>query len=390
MKIAYLYHRNAANAEVQSGRPASILRQLLCMGVGLENIFPLSAKVSRKSISKKILYRLTGHYYRGDRDPDYLAALAGEVRARMAGKNFDVIFCPGSEVISALEAAEPITFCADATFANLINYYHDFSRVSAEYRRKGHAQESAALKRANLAVYPSEWAARSAVDFYGASPARVEVIPFGANLGSENQRAQVERWINERPSDCVRLIFVGRDWTRKGGDIVVAAAQCLVAQGIRVELDLVGCAVPSRFANIPWIKAHGLLRPNVPSEHSKLSALFARAHFTFIPSRAEAYGMTFAEANAFGVPVIATATGGIPSIVRQGVNGFLLPLGAEGPAYAETIAKGFRSRSAYIKLAQASFDEFDLRLNWRVFCDRYLEAVVRTCGLQYRAKEEAQ
>lgn len=389
LKIAYLYHRDAANAEVQSGRPASILHQLRSLGVAVENISPLNARHSRTSFSKKLLYRLAGNFYRGDREPRYLAALAGEARGRMEGKSFDAVFSPGSEVVAALEVDIPVSFCADATFANMVNYYWDFSRVSAEYLRKGHAQESAALRRASLAVYPSEWAARSATEFYGIDPKRVAVIPFGANLGAENGREEVERWIGERPRDFLRLVFVGRDWKRKGGDLVIAAAAHLVAQGIRVELDLVGCEVPRQYQAISWIKTHGLLRPSVAGERLQLCALFAGAHFAFIPSRAEAYGMTFAEANAFGVPVISTSTGGITSIVRPGVNGYLLPLNAEGPAYAEVIAAAYHNPGEYTRLARASFQEFESRLNWRIFCTRYLEAAARMCGLPPRGRETA-
>ncbi len=357
------------------------------MGAEVNEIFPLQAKRSRGSLAKKILWRLAGRYHRGDRDPDYLTAFAQEAEARMRGKEYDIIFSPGSEVLAKLRSARPITFCADATFANLVDYYWDFSRTSPEYLRYGHAQEAEALKRASLAVYPSEWAARSAIEVYGMDPKRVEIIPFGANLGSCNEREQVNQWIDDRASDRVRLVFVGRDWKRKGGDIVISAARSLISRGLRVELDLVGCEIPREFRSIPWIKAHGLLRANVSSEQLKLSALFAQAHFVFVPSRAEAYGMTFAEANAFGVPAIATATGGIPSIVRQGVNGFLLPLNADGPAYAGVIAQAFRNRNAYRELAKNSFNEFDHRLNWRVFCSRYLEAVARTCDIKVYPKK---
>jgi len=66
------------------------------------------------------------------------------------------------------------------------------------------------------------------------------------------------------------------------------------------------------------------LDPGEPSSAGLLADLFKGAHFVFIPSRAEAYGMAFAEANAFGVPAIGTATGGIPSIIRDGFNGYTL------------------------------------------------------------------
>ncbi|HTB79458.1 MAG TPA: glycosyltransferase family 4 protein [Opitutaceae bacterium] len=379
MKIAYFFHRDAENPSVQSGRPASILAELRNLGVEIEPVFPLKIKPSPRWLAKKILYRLKGRYYRWDREPEYLASFAEEFSTKMSGKNVDVIFSPGSEVVSRLQTDRPVTFCADATFANLVDYYEDFTNVSREYFRQGHRQEAAALARTALAVYPSDWAARSAIDFYGTDPDKVSVIPFGANFGRQNKREQVWRWIEDRPRSCLRLLFVGRHWQRKGGELVVATAQRLIQSGYRVELDVVGCQVPRHHCNLTWIRQHGVLNSGIPAEVYKFSRLFAGAHYVFVPSRAEAYGMIFAEGNAFGLPVVTTATGGIPSIVRDGRNGLLLPLSAPASDYAEAISASFANREQYQQLCRQAFFEFERRLNWGAFCRQYLERVAECC-----------
>jgi glycosyltransferase involved in cell wall biosynthesis len=379
MTIAYVYQQNAANPNVQSGRPASILRELTARGVTVRPVFPMQTRVSRGSILKKALYRMTGRYYRGDRSPGYLSAVASEFARRTRGTAYDLVFSPGSEAVSKLDIPQPIAFCADATFANMIDYYADFGHLSSEYVRNGHNQEKAALRRAALAIYPSEWAARSAVEFYRADPAKVALIPFGANLGSENRRDQVEEWIARRPLERLRLLFVGRAWARKGGDLVVETAQRLVAKGFPVKLDLVTSEIPHRLHGMPWVIQHGLLDPNKPDTMEVLSDLFKAAHFVFIPSRAEAYGMVFAEASAFGVPSIGTATGGIPSVVHNGANGFTLPLSAGPSEFAELIAATFSRPEQYRDLCKNSFAEFEQRLNWRTFCARFLDLAQQCC-----------
>jgi glycosyltransferase involved in cell wall biosynthesis len=339
----------------------------------------MSTRMSRISTLKKVLYRFAGRYYRGDRDPGYLAAIAAEFDRRTRGVGYDMVFCPGSEAVSQLDIPRPIAFCADATFANMIDYYWDFSSLSSEYVRKGHLQEANSLRRASLAVYPSEWAARSAIEFYHADPTRVAIIPFGANFGAGNKREQVHQWIAGRPLESLRLLFVGRSWRRKGGDIVVEAAQRLVQKGIRVSLDVVSGDIPNGLHRIPWITHHGLLDPNKQDSAGLLNELFKRAHFVFIPSRAEAYGMAFAEANAFGVPAIGTATGGIPSAIHDGVNGFVLPLSAGASDFADLIAATFSFPERYQLLCRNSFDEFERRLNWRTFCSRFLDLASQHC-----------
>ncbi len=382
MKIAYLFHCDAANPAVQSGHPASILEGLRRQGADIEPVFPLQTRI-RPALPQKLCYRLGGRLHRADRDPEYLSAAAAEFAARTAGKSFDLVFSPGSEMISHLSTPVPLTFCADATFANMVDYYWDFTRLSADYLRKGHAQEAAALARASLAVYPSAWAARSAIRDYGADPAKVAVIPFGANLGRDNPRGQVLEWIERRPREPLRLLFVGRHWQRKGGDLVVGAGYCLAKLGRRVVVDIVGCEVPATHRGLPWLRGHGLLRRDLPGQMARLRELFAAAHFVFVPSRAEAYGITFAEAGAFGVPSVATDTGGVSAVVENGYNGFLLPPDADAAAYADAIAAAFESRDGYERLCLQSHERFRQRLNWDAFCRSFLElAAARAPGLR--------
>jgi glycosyltransferase involved in cell wall biosynthesis len=375
MKIAYVCHENAADPAVQSGRTATHLEEFERRGLEVDRLFPLHVPHTGIDLAKKAGYRLMGKYHRRDRDETYLAALADEFERRAAGREYDVIFCPGTEVITKLRTHTPIAFCTDATFANLVDYYWDFTGLSAEYLRNGHAQERAALARADLAFYPSEWAARSAVNDYGFDPARIRVVPFGANHGRHNERASVLRWIAARPTDHLRLLFVGRHWDRKGGELVVATALCLIAHGHPVILDVVGCDVPSQHQDVPWIRRHGLLNQRDPAGVAQLHRLFAEAHFLMVPSRAEAFGIVFAEANAFGVPAIATDTGGIAGAIRHGQNGLLLPLSATPADFADAIVATFHDPGHYQALCRRSFDEFDERLNWRAFTDKFIETV---------------
>ncbi|MEJ1973907.1 MAG: glycosyltransferase family 4 protein [Lacunisphaera sp.] len=373
MKIAYVYHDDAADPSVQSGHPEAVLTELLRLGHEVERIFPLSVPFAGTEFAKQVGYRILGRHHRPDRNLVYLDALAAQFAARIKGRAFDLIVSPGSEVISQLQTSIPIAYCADATFSNLVDYYWDFTDLSAEYRRQGHEQETAALARAMLAVFPSEWAARAAIERHGADPAAVAVIPFGANLGRDNPREEVFAWIDRRPAAPIRLLFVGRHWARKGGDLVIATALCLSAHGHPVTVDIVGCDVPAEYRNLPVIRAHGLLHQRNPEHMIALCRLYREAHFLFVPSRAEAYGFTFTEANAFGVPPVATATGGIPSIIRHGHNGILRPIGALPSDYADAIVSVFSDRARYREMARRAFTEFEERLNWNVFTRKFLE-----------------
>src|SRR6266849_969607 len=86
--------------------------------------------------------------------------------------------------------------------------------------------------------------------------------------------------------------------------------------------------------------------------------------FLLVPTRADCTPIVFCEANAFGLPVITTDTGGVAEVVRDGENGFLLPYSARGAAYADVIAKAYRDDQRYAELVSASRTAFENRLNW--------------------------
>jgi glycosyltransferase involved in cell wall biosynthesis len=69
-----------------------------------------------------------------------------------------------------------------------------------------------------------------------------------------------------------------------------------------------------------------------------LPAIYAAADLYLWPAINEAYGMTFLEAQAAGLPVIAGRTGGVPAVVADGVTGLLTPPGDAG-AFADAVGR---------------------------------------------------
>src|SRR5436190_335365 len=82
-------------------------------------------------------------------------------------------------------------------------------------------------------------------------------------------------------------------------------------------------------------------------QRRQLEKLFETSDFLLLPTRSECYGMVFCEASAYGLPSITTDTGGISGAVKDGENGFMLPLSARGQEYAEAIAKVYLDDQLY-------------------------------------------
>ncbi len=365
MKISYVTRYDASDVHNWSGLGHFIARSLEAQHVdidyvgGLQQHVPLSIRVKSK------LYRLAGKKFYPDRDPAIANQMAMEVHRRIS-KDSSVIFSPGTVPIALLKTNKPKVFYTDATFAGMVDYYDSFTRLSRETIKNGNYLEQQALDTSTLAIYASDWAARTALENYSVDPAKVKVIPFGANIQSSRSLADIRELVKRRSSAECRILFLGVDWIRKGGDIAVETVKQLNKAGLRTTLHIAGTRDLPIDPLPDFIIDHGFISKSSQAGEDKLNQLIAESHFLLLPTRAEAYGLVFCEANSFGVPCLATAVGGIPTIIKDDLNGKTFVLSAGPEEYASYILSLFSDRRTYEELCYSSFEEFQRRLNWKV------------------------
>jgi glycosyltransferase involved in cell wall biosynthesis len=94
-----------------------------------------------------------------------------------------------------------------------------------------------------------------------------------------------------------------------------------------------------------------------------------------VPSLAEMFGLVYCEANSFGMPAIATKTGGIPSVIKHNKNGLIYNLEESSINIANDIKQIFTNKDLYMQLAKSSFNEFETRLNWDVACKKAIAEI---------------
>jgi len=294
----------------------------------------------------------------------WFSKLCGRViERRLADGWFDVIVAAYTGPhIAHVETNVPIVFASDATFAAMVDYYPAYSRLLDVSLRQGHTIVRKVLAKSAYAVYPSDWAARSAINDYGAAPGKVRVIESGANIDPEDVPPR-SILVRQKQSDTRRLLWVGVDWNRKGGEIALETLAALEQMGERAELTICGCVPPRRFVR-DSVRFVSFLSKNDAEGRKQLWALFRAADYFLLPSRQETSGRGFCEASAFGVPILAAETGGVGNVVREGENGFLLPTSARGQDYARLIAETSADESQYRALADRGRTLFETLLNW--------------------------
>ncbi len=367
MKISYVTTYNARDIHSWSGLAYHLAEELECQGSEIEYIGDLTTKYPGILRSKELFYKIMRRQYLRDREPFVVKDMAAQVARRMSSIA-DIVLSPGTLPIAYLETKKPKVFYTDATFAGMIGFYESFSNLCAQSIKDGNEVEQAALSSCALAIYSSDWAAQTAIDNYNVNPEKVKVVLFGANIVCNRTTEDIKSIINQRSKNTCKLLFLGVDWERKGGDMALAITQSLNKSGLKTELHIAGIRslpvddLPENVFN------HGFISKSTLEGNSKIEQLIAESHFLILPTKAEAYGLVFCEANSFGVPNIATRVGGIPTIVRDDINGRLFPLSAVAEDYAGYIHNLFNNYKTYEDLALSSFNEFQTRLNWTVAC----------------------
>jgi glycosyltransferase involved in cell wall biosynthesis len=380
MKVAFLTTYDASDPHAWSGSAQYILRALRASNLDTAVIDNLSAgrALTFYQRAKTVAYRrLLARTYQRERAPSVARRYAAHAERSLRDAGCDVVFSPGTLPIACLETDKPIAFWTDASFAGMLGFYPSFSNFCAETVRSGNRLEQQALSRASVAIYSSEWAAATALRHYDVDPAKIKVVPFGANVDCRRSSADIEQIAAARRDDVCRLLLVGVDWARKGGDMALAVATLLNRRGIPTELHVVGCRPP--FEPPPFVTLHGFVSKASEAGRARLDALMSSAHFLVVPSRAECFGVVFAEASSFGLPSLATRTGGVCSAVRDGRNGMTFELDTEPQAYCDYIEAMLSDPAAYLQLCRSAYVEYAERLNWGAAGRRVRELLQASC-----------
>ena len=299
-------------------------------------------------------------------------AYARAAQQQLARLQPEVIFAPAASVeLFHLQTSLPVIYLSDATSRLLEGYYPDFTAMPARKKRALERFEQHAIQRADAVIYPSRWAAQSAIEHYGADPAKVHVLPFGPNFDAAVPPPVAKDSEHQRP---LRILFVGRDWSRKGGDIAYEAVVGLRRAVLDARLIMCGCN-PEVAIDPAVAEIIPMIDKQKPGGYEALCALYASADLFLLPTRAECFGIVFAEAASRGLPTISYATGGVPSAVLSGVTGQLLPLDAGADAFADAIAAIVASPARYTEMSRAALEDARVRLDWGVWADRVAAAV---------------
>lgn len=376
MHLALVSEFDPHDVRSWSGIPYFIAEALRRQVDRISIIGPLPRPATVEQRIRQLRARAAGERFLRQHTLSAARSMGEAASAALRGVRPDAVLSIGSTPVGFIESPAPVAFWIDATFESNLYFYDSYAGLDTENVAEGHEVEARALARADLAIYASDYAARSARGYYGKDPTRVSVVPFGANLPTPPAPDTVAASIEARSTDRCQLLFLGAGWIRKGGDVATRVARELVARGLPTELVVAG-ADPMSADLGPHVRSVGYVDKSTAAGKTEFDRLLGSSHFLVLPSRAEAFGCVFCEASAYGVPSVAPAVGGIPSAVVDGKNGLLVPVRPTPGEIADSIQALLGNPGAYRALCQTSRARFEHELNW--------PSAVRTVLEQLRA-----
>jgi len=190
--------------------------------------------------------------------------------------------------------------------------------------------ERRVIARADRIIATTTHEKNQMVRFYSAQPDKIAVIPCGVDLALFRPMDRDEAREKLGLSDKKIILFVGRIEPLKGIDLLLNAVAPLEDKNdLRVLIIGGDPGEAEETARLGQLAANLGIGEKVAFlgavEHERLPLFYSAANVCVVPSYYESFSLVALEALACGTPVIAARVGGLPSIIRDGETGYLIP-----------------------------------------------------------------
>ena len=223
-------------------------------------------------------------------------------------------------------------------------------------------------------VLPSKFVADSAVREYGADPDSIHIVEWG---GADKTSTEISGEFGARSTEPFELLFIGHDRQRKGLDRAISTVENLNARGIPVRLLTIGRNA-EKIIDSRYVDDLGHLDLKHAGDRNVFEGAFARATCLLHPARNEPYGHVLVEACTRSLPVVCTSVGGMSQIIRNEVNGLLIPEPFEQARLDDAVCRLLQEPDLVSRLGAGACLESQNRLNWSSWLDR-VQPILKSC-----------
>lgn len=278
----------------------------------------------------------------------YLASLNSERRLRRAPLDTVAVQIYGMFGTRG----KPYVMFVDCTDDMTYRSWTPWSPYGAAGRKAWQTLERHAYQRAEHVFAASAVTANSLISTYGLAPGRVSVVGGGSNF-SPVPPPRVR-------SRAPEILFVGRDWERKGGPELLEAYSMVRHEIPEARLIIAGVG---DMPHGPGVEVVGMLDRERLARHLESAAVFC------MPSRFDPFPNSLMEAMAYSLPCVATTTAGVPELVLHGKTGLLVEPG-DIEALGQALLRILREPDFADRLGRAGRLRVEQELTWDRVVDR--------------------
>ncbi len=288
---------------------------------------------------------------------------AFRVRTRLAEQKIeglsekpDLIFQDGAMFMPCERPKIPFVSYHDSNIilsANGGPYAHG-SHYRGKRLDKTIAQEKMVYEKAALIFSMSDWLKKSFVHDFGLQEEKIITVYSGANLKVEDF---------DKNYDCKTILFVGKNFERKGGRTLLEAFRIAKKKIKDAKLIIIG-------SNLN-ISEEGIEVKGLITDKNELADYFKQASLFVLPSLFEPFGIVFAEAFAYKNPCIGSNICAMPEIIEDGKGGFLVPPN-DYKILADRIITLLEDENLSKKMGDYGFEKVKNIFNWDTVVDKML------------------
>ena len=314
---------------------------------------------SPSRLSWKFRYHIDTRYYKA-----YTKKVQKELASLKGGFTHTLQIYSHYDVPSLL-SGQNVIICAyqDGNLARLLDSPRGYPQISQKRIERAMAWERKVFGGLDIIFTFSEWLRQSFINDYNIDPDKIIVVGAGANI-------PVHVDCDKKEFDGKTILFIGIDFDRKGGQVLLEAFQLVKKEIPDARLKIVG---PSTLHAVPdGVQNLGFISKMTPEGIDRLRQAYLEASLFVMPSLYEPYGVVFLEAMAHGLPCIGTDNCAMPEIIDHGKTGFLVPPG-DAETLAERMAELLQDKELAETMGKQGREIFLNSLTW----DHVAERVVK-------------
>ena len=212
--------------------------------------------------------------------------------------------------------------------------------------------EAISYRNATIVFTASDYVRNSIIEDYEVDEEKVVTVYEGVNLE--------ELPIFAKEYDKKIILFVGREFNRKGGPTLIKAFKEVKKEIKDAKMIIVG--------SLPLVKDENIIVKGYISR-DELLRLYENASIFAMPSICEPFGLVFLEAMAYKTPCIGTTVDAMPEIIENGKTGFLVPPN-DHKELADKLILLLEDENLMKRMGESSRRRVEKYFTWDIVVDR--------------------